>query len=247
MPLRIRVFVLTALVAVALFVRLGAWQVGRLNERRAQNARLMGRREAAPVALATVASQGSAEARFRRVRLHGRYDYGSQVIWTARSRNGAPGVAFLTPVVPDSGSANQPAILVHRGWAYAADGMTVDDTLWREGEDADVEGYLEVFPAGAGPVVIAAESRLVRRLDAESLRTMIPYPVAPMLVIQQKGAGEQPGTVRHPFRVEAPTMDEGPHRGYALQWFAFAGITVLGTVAVVLRERENRRRGAPPI
>jgi cytochrome oxidase assembly protein ShyY1 len=36
-------------------------------------------------------------------------------------------------------------------------------------------------------------------------------------------------------------LDEGPHRSYAIQWFAFAFIAIGGAAAVVLREREERR------
>jgi cytochrome oxidase assembly protein ShyY1 len=58
-------------------------------------------------------------------------------------------------------------------------------------------------------------------------------------VVQQRGAGNQV-EVQHPFRVALPPLDEGPHRGYALQWFAFALITIVGTVAAVQRGRRER-------
>jgi len=32
-------------------------------------------------------------------------------------------------------------------------------------------------------------------------------------------------------------LDEGPHRGYAIQWFAFAAIAIAGAIVVVWRER----------
>jgi cytochrome oxidase assembly protein ShyY1 len=38
-------------------------------------------------------------------------------------------------------------------------------------------------------------------------------------------------------RVPPPTLDEGAHRSYAIQWFAFALITVIGTAAVLSRSR----------
>ncbi|MBK8250642.1 MAG: SURF1 family protein [Gemmatimonadetes bacterium] len=233
MTWRTRAFVLTALLAAGTFVRLGFWQVGRLNETRAANAQLFSRRnaEASPLE-ALLATPDS--ARFRAVSLSGRYDYDHQLIWTARTRSGAPGVVFLTPMIPDAGG---PALLVHRGWAYAADGMQVNDSLWREGVQERVEGFADVFSTGEGPVQVPSVSRGIRRLDFDSLQAMIPYPIARLIAVQQIGAGIQT-TVAHPFRLERPTLNEGPHRGYALQWFAFAGITILGTAAVILRERQ---------
>jgi cytochrome oxidase assembly protein ShyY1 len=34
-----------------------------------------------------------------------------------------------------------------------------------------------------------------------------------------------------------PAPDEGPHRGYAIQWFAFAVIALAGAVIIAVRER----------
>lgn len=235
MSWRTRTFLATALAAALVFVRLGFWQVGRLNERRETNARLFGRRRAEATGVSALAATPDS-ARFRAVRVSGRYDYDHQFIWTARTRDGAPGVVFLTPVIPDSAG---PAVLVHRGWAYAADGMQVNDTLWREGDRAVVEGYAEVFPEGPGPVQVPSVARGIRRLDLDSLQAQVPYPLVPLYVVQQVGGGIQ-REVKHPFRLERPTLDEGPHRGYALQWFAFAGITILGCLAVVLRDRQGR-------
>lgn len=236
MSWRTRAFVVTALLAAGVFVRLGFWQVGRLNERRAANAQLFERRHLEAAPLAEVAAQPDS-ARFRAVALSGRYDYDQQFIWTARTRSGAPGVVFLTPMIPDSGGG---AVLVHRGWAYAADGMHVNDTLWREGVHDRVEGFVEVFVDGTGPVQVPSIPRGIRRLARDSLQSMLPYPIAPVVVVQQVGAGIQ-SQVAHPHRLERPTLDEGPHRGYALQWFAFAGITILGTIAVVIRDRQQQR------
>lgn len=232
---RTRAFVVTALLAAGTFVRLGFWQVGRLNETRAANAQLFARRSAEAIPLAALIATPDS-ARFRAIATTGRYDYDHQFIWTARTRSGAPGVVFLTPLIPDSGGV---ALLVHRGWAYAADGMQVNDSLWREEAQGRVEGFVEVFADGTGPVRVPTVPRGIRRLDFDSLQAMLPYPIAPVIAVQQVGAGIQT-TVAHPFRLERPTLDEGPHRGYALQWFAFAGITILGTAAVVLRERQAR-------
>ena len=43
----------------------------------------------------------------------------------------------------------------------------------------------------------------------------------------------------HPARRDLPVLDDGPHRGYALQWFAFALIAVACAVIVVQRERSQ--------
>jgi cytochrome oxidase assembly protein ShyY1 len=36
-----------------------------------------------------------------------------------------------------------------------------------------------------------------------------------------------------------PTFDEGPHLSYAIQWFAFATIAVVGGAVLLLRDRRG--------
>jgi surfeit locus 1 family protein len=232
-PRRYLWFVLVAVAAVAVFVQLGIWQLDRLGARRSANEAMVARRTLPEQSVGALAADTS-NARFRAVRVAGRYDYDHQFIWTARTRDGAPGVVFLTPMLVDSG----PAVLVNRGWAYSADGMAIDEPLWREAERDSVVGYAEVFTSGTGPVFLGSEPRRIRRLALDSLRASVPYEIAPILVVQQRGAGIQ-AEVKHPFRVSLPPLDEGPHRGYAIQWFAFAVITIVGTVAAVQRGRRE--------
>lgn len=225
-------FVITALAAVVAFTRLGFWQLGRLQDRRERNTQIASRRDMAPASFDQVLRDTST-ARFRAVRLSGTYDYANEIIWTARSRDGAPGVGLLTPLKPDGGG---PAVLVHRGWVYSPDGMMINDTLWREGDRGEITGYVEEFSSGSGRVRIGT-ARGVRWLAFDSIGGMMPYAIAPRLIVQQAGNGIQ-GTIQHPLRIDPPALDEGAHRGYALQWFAFAGITLLGTIAVLVRERQ---------
>lgn len=226
MKQRVLAFLVVAGMAAIGFVSLGLWQIGRLRERRAANAALAQRREQ-PVATVAELARDTANARFRAVAVAGRYDYDNEFLWTARTRRGAPGVVFLTPIVPDDGG---PAVLVSRGWAYAADGMQVDPGLWREALVDTVRGWAEVYAQGSGPVFITSVPRGIRRLAFDSLQAQLPYPLSPIMVVQQRGAGEQV-VVAHPFRAELPPLDEGPHRSYALQWFAFALITIVGAMA----------------
>jgi cytochrome oxidase assembly protein ShyY1 len=44
----------------------------------------------------------------------------------------------------------------------------------------------------------------------------------------------------HPARRDLPVLDDGPHRGYAMQWFSFALIAIAGAGIVVYRERQQR-------
>ena len=224
-------FIVFALVMAAGCVRLGVWQLSRLGEQRAVNARVAARLEAEPADWET-ATRDSAMARYRRVRLAGRYDYARELVLTSRGRSGAPGVHVLTPLVVAGGEL----VLVNRGWAYAADGMTVDLSPWREGDSVTVDGYLEEYVIASGMMSTPSQPRGIRRLVRDSIEARLGERVAPFLVVQRQGA-VQGDTLAHLIRVDLPTLGEGSHRSYAIQWFAFALIAVVGAGAVVRRPR----------
>jgi surfeit locus 1 family protein len=228
---RLIAFVAVAALAVAGFVRLGFWQLGRLAERRAANAAVQGRLEMPPADVADIAAD-TATARFRRTVVRGQWDYANELVLTSRSRQGSPGVHLITPLRPADGGV---AVLVNRGWVYAADGMTVDLARWAERDSGVVEGFVETYTDFAGPVATPSAPRGVRRLTGDSVAARIPYPILPILVVQ--GDTATIPSQEHPVRVPPPTLDEGAHRSYAIQWFAFALITVIGTAAVLSRSR----------
>jgi len=178
----------------------------------------------------------TATARYRYTSLRGTWDYANELVLTSRSRQGSPGVYVITPLKTwDEGRI----VLVNRGWVYAADGMSVDLAVWTEGDTGVVAGFVETYTHGVGPVSTPSAVRGVRRLTADSIAARLPYPIAPVLVVQQDTATAS--GVTHPVRIDAPTLAEGSHRSYAIQWFAFAIITVIGTLAVIRKERTAQR------
>lgn len=231
MPRRTLGFIVFALALAAGCVRLGFWQLARLGERRAQNAEIASRMTGAPRELAAVMGD-SATARYRNVQLAGRYDYGRELVLTSRARSGAPGVFVLTPVLTGDG----PPVLVNRGWAYAADGMTVDLDKWREGDSVVVQGFLEEFVPATGMVSTPSQPRGIRRLVRDSVEARLGERVAPFVVVQRLG-GEQRDSITHLMRLPAPQLNEGSHRSYAIQWFSFAAIALIGTAVVARRGR----------
>jgi surfeit locus 1 family protein len=231
MPRRTLAFIIFALAMAAGCVRLGIWQLSRLSERRARNA-IIGQRLDAPPAPWDSATRDSAAARYRRVQLTGRYDYAKELVMTSRSRNGAPGVYVITPLIVDSGLP----VLVNRGWAYAADGMSIDLAKWKEGDTATVDGFLDDFVPAAGVVATPSQPRGVRHLVRDSLEARLGERVARFLVVQRLGS-DQSDSLQHLVRVAPPALDDGPHRSYAVQWFAFALIAIVGTTVVARRGR----------
>jgi surfeit locus 1 family protein len=207
----------------ALSISLGFWQLRRLATRRAANAVLASRREAPEVPLDSLPADTSL-AHFRRVRVRGAYDYSNEIVLTLRVRNGSPGVNLITPV---RRAGNDSAVLVNRGWVYSPDGVTIDTKQWREGDSVDANGFIETFPTqGPFDALNPARPKSMRRLARARLMKLFPYPIANYYVVVTDSAL----TPNAPPRIEPAPLDEGPHRNYAIQWFAFAIISIVGLV-----------------
>ena len=227
-----------AISAAAIFISFGLWQLRRLDSRRESNALLASRRFAPEVDPSALPSDTGA-ARFRRVRLQGRYDFDNEIVHTLRGRSGSPGVNILTPLLR---AGNDTAILVNRGWVYAPDGMTVDTRPWREADTLNGTGFVETFPtSGVFAPPNPERPRAFRRLDRGALSKIFPYPIASYYAVLSDtstnrnpalGATPSPNV---PPRVEPATLDEGPHRNYAVQWFSFAAISIIGLMIFIRR------------
>lgn len=213
-----------ALAVVALFVRLGFWQIARLRERQAQNAIIAARRELPPVELPMHHFQADA-LRDRRAHARGVYDYARERVWGGRTFEGAPGVALLTPLRLSDGSA----VFVDRGFAASPDAAHVDQARYREGDTVEVSGLILPAP------------RDRRDVNPEVLRDSLPYSLLPAVVqVDDSAAPHPPGLHRWP----PPTLGSGSHLPYAIVWFSLALISMVGAAQLLwMRARE----GMPPL
>jgi surfeit locus 1 family protein len=235
-------FVVASLGLAALFARLGVWQLDRLTERRTHNALVSSRLTGAPVPLSDV-PRDSARSHYLRVRLSGRYDFTRQILFVDRIRDGAPGVQIVTPLHPDSGMGGDTAVLVDRGWVYSPDGASIDESRWNEPEHVVATGYVQGFSPGRGPAVTAPDHpERFRWLDPAAAARRTGYPVFGSYVVLE---GQPiPGATSTPVRVPEPPLDDGPHLSYAIQWFAFAAIALIGPVlAIYVIPRSHPRQG----
>ena len=226
----------------AICVRLGVWQLDRLEQRRARNASLAARIAEPPLVLdaATVRAITADPARYvdRRARAVGSYDAAGEVVLRGRASGGKPGVHLDTPLVLAGGAA----VLVNRGWVPSPDAASVDPRPHAEPGTRTVEGILQAIPEtedGGRPSETGARgARTVtyQRLDRAALGARSPRPLLPLYLQQLPGADPARGG-QTPERVPLPPMDEGPHLGYAIQWFSFAAIGLVGLGILLRRSR----------
>jgi surfeit locus 1 family protein len=220
------VFCTVAVLAAILFVRLGLWQLARLHEKVQRNASIAAQQRESPVQFASL-PRDTATAHYRRTVARGVFDYAGELVLSNRTHQGAPGVELVTPLRL---SGSDTAVLVDRGWVYSPDGASVDRSRWRERDSATVTAYVQQYAPDAGVTSAAKDRRIVRRVSWREVSSRIPYPLAPYYLVQTGDTASS-----HPVRREMPALDEGPHRSYAIQWFFFAAIALVGALAVIWR------------
>jgi surfeit locus 1 family protein len=230
--MRLRRFLTLAipLACAALFVRLGVWQLARLKEKRAFNATLSERLAATPVDV-TALPGDTALGHYRRVSAAGTMLYDREVVYAGRSHEGSPGVDLLTPMKI---AGHDTVVMVNRGWAYSADAAQIANARWKEKDSLHVAGYAETF-AGKDRGRAPNGERRVHALDHDAVQSMVGLPVAPYVLVETSDSVPHADSV--PVRLSIPTLDEGPHQSYAIQWFGFALVAVVGGVALSRRSR----------
>lgn len=239
---------LLALSLVILFVNAGFWQLRRLESRRDYNALLSARLESPPRPLAELrALYGSPKTEdeplaYRRTRVRGHFDTANEVLLRSRSYRSQPGYHVLTPLRLSA----EESILVDRGWVpFEMDRPPIVKAAPPAGE-IELTGIL--FPSQT-----ASDAWLSPKdppegpldalfwLDTERLSAQMPYALLPVYLELGEQVPGQPGPL--PVPPAPPELSEGPHLGYAVQWFAFALIGVVG-YAILLRRTVLETRAA---
>jgi cytochrome oxidase assembly protein ShyY1 len=223
---RVAVVVLAVVVA-ATCVGLGLWQLRRLEERRALNATILDRRSAAPIAIEGASAEAAGP--YRPAAAQGTYDVEHEVLLFGRSLDGEAGHQVVTPLVLADGGA----ILVVRGWVPFAMQAAPVRGATPPADEIEVSGSL--MPDEGDGSTTPDTDGVIQVLDVEGIASTLPYDVFPLPLRLTEQAPPQPGAL--PTPVPMPELSEGPHLSYAIQWFAFAVVAVVGAAILLRRDR----------
>ncbi|HEX7040899.1 MAG TPA: SURF1 family protein [Trueperaceae bacterium] len=237
---------LLALALVVLFVNLGLWQLRRLEQRRAHVAQVVERMGLPPAPIGQVLAEGGELPEYRAVTAVGEFDSSEEVLLRGRTRDGQPGFHVLTPLVLSRAGLAGSAVLVERGWVpYAMDRVPVAEAPPPAGK-VTVTGRLRRPTGGRagsfGPRD-PAEGELVQAyyVDVERLQGQMPYPLVEAYVELTSVTPPHPGDL--PLPLPEPDLGEGPHLSYAVQWFSFAAIGIVGYFFLLRRAARDEGRG----
>jgi surfeit locus 1 family protein len=231
--------------AAAGMIALGFWQLSRLQERREQNALITQRLEMPPIELTGEPILNPDDMDYRPVIVQGVYDSAQEIVWKNRAHQGSPGAHVITPLRIAGADA---AVLVDRGWIPYTQTAPDRRAVYQvpKGEVV-VRGLLrqpdkrESSFLPADPTLSAGRPRLDDWfwLEVGQIQQQVPYPLLPLIV--QQGPGPDPSQL--PISGSDIELSEGPHLGYAIQWFSFAAIAIVGPVLYWYQARRRREAG----
>lgn len=232
---------LLVLALVVTMVNLGLWQLRRLDERQERNALIEERAElpTAPIGELADPSDGvhvGEELVWRSATATGTYVPDEEVLVRSRSLDGRPGFWVLTPLALDDGSS----VVVNRGWIpfeVETDGSDVAYEL--PGGTVTVTGLVQESRPGPRPA--GDQQVTVARPDLEWIEGRSGLDLYPVLI---RLRAQEPPAPDLPQVLDPPELGEGPHLGYAVQWFIFTTIAVVGYPVILVRVARQRRQEA---
>ncbi|HUP99616.1 MAG TPA: SURF1 family protein [Aeromicrobium sp.] len=210
-----------AFTLAALCVRLGFWQWHRMEHREHQQALIERHLGGKPVPILSVVQRKhpvTEDQEWTRVTATGRFDARREVTVKFTTREGRPGADVVTPLVLADGSA----ILVDRGW------MATENTDARPSDvprppagPVTIEGWLRPDNEAGDNAVVPVAGQ-VRAIASHGLRSYVGRDLLPGFVNVQQP--RTPGLAPEP----RPHVSHALNFFYALQWWFFAGLALIG-------------------
>ncbi|MFE9656774.1 SURF1 family protein [Micromonospora sp. NPDC006431] len=234
------------LVAAAVMVFLGNWQLDRYRGRTAINERIDAGstmtpaplRDALPAPTGGPGTTGPAPAdqlTWSKVTVTGRYDTSNLVLVRGRTIGREVGFEVLTPLVLEDGTA----VLVNRGWippAPGGDATAQPQVPVAPSGDVTVTGRVAASESGGGAVDRRNGKLETRRISLPRLARQLPYPVAGgYVLLDQQTPAADPAFQAVPIG----HTNNWQNFGYVVQWWLFAAMSLFGYGWVARREARH--------
>lgn len=226
-----------AVIAASLVcVRLGSWQWSRYEFKRALNAKERAALAGDPARLTDPRLLPDSLIG-RRVILRGSFREREQVLLAGMMHSGEQGVHVITPLMLEGDTV---AVLVDRGWLPADDAVHARPQDYPEPGPRELVGLADTLGRMAGDPATVLEADSVRlhsvaRLDLKPLVAALPISLA-RFYVRELPSAESPSL---PRREMPEPHEENMHLSYAVQWFAFAAVFLVGPAALAWSRRRK--------
>jgi surfeit locus 1 family protein len=210
------------LAAAAVCIWLGFWQLDRLKWRRDLNAATRAQLDQPPLDLNDVTDEAALrDMTDRAITATGQFDFNEQIVLlNQNSQEVGFGVHLVAPFIL---TGTNRAVLVDRGWISSAEWQSAD---LRQFDEPLTRLTGVVQPFSPRTATLANDETFL--LNFEQMQAVISAELLPIVFLQT--ADEVDLTAR-PYRTAYDVvLSEGSHLSYAVQWFSFATIFVVGYI-----------------
>lgn len=233
---------LLVLVAIGVMLRLGIWQLDRLEQRRVFNRQVSEMRSSEALHLSQWTGADLLSQEYRKAIAVGEYDYDHELILGNQAYRDQLGVHLLTPMKI---TATGEYILVDRGWIPFSDYQNNTLEKYQVNENIVAEGLLYGGTDRIGVRDCLADNisqtqrPLLWCVDLSVISTLLPFPIESAYLLREPVGIDEPPPVGTTVQFE---ISEGPHLGYAVQWFSFALLLLVGYPFFVHRETQAQEK-----
>lgn len=230
------------ILAMAVMVRLGVWQLDRLESRKAFNQHYIEQINASPIVLDTETNfEILTDYEYRDAYALGVFDFSNEIAIRNQSWENLAGVHLLTPMLLKD---TESAVLVDRGW------IPLDAYLSGDWSGFEKSGNVEIFGTirasqtksllGKQSEDQTSEHESVSAVDFVNIQLIsaqLPYSILPIYI--QEAPNVNTLELPYPQKQEIE-ISTGPHLSYAIQWFVFTAILGIGYPIFLRREMNDQ-------
>ena len=220
-------------------VSLGMWQLDRRDAIRNDIGNVINNYDAAPVPFAEAAGLFDSydpSSEWLPVQMTGVYDTANQRIVRNRPLSGRAGYEVLVPLNLSDGTT----VVINRGWLPIGNDEAGKPDSVPAAPGGEVTVVARLKPAEPDVRRGAPEGQLAS-IDLSQYQSEVGYELEQAAYGLMASEDPRPGTV--PEAAPKPSVDEGPHLSYAMQWFAFGLMLFVGLGYAAHQEALNLRYG----
>ena len=222
------IFVVALLVST---VNLGFWQLRRFDERKANNAQIMETtgRESVAVNNLSIDRLDKTQS-YTPATARGTFDEDRQVYLINRSRDGVPGVEVINSFTLETDPVSY--VVVNRGYLPRKVFNEGESEIWKPSSKVlEIEGFI-MIPFLDGKL----QGDEINRIDIDLLSDEWGVSLLPIYLQQNQQTSND-----WPVQMKPPELTEGSHLSYAVQWFIFTLIGLVGYPLVLRRVAADDR------
>ncbi len=216
-----------------LFVQLGEWQLRRLDERRESNARVLEHSHEQPAPYEQHMNRVMTDDdEWHVVTVTGEYT-GETFQVRYRNQDG-PGTEVISPMRATDGRT----VLIDRGFIPRPNGQPDPEPPAPPQGQVTVTGYVQRNERGKDEAVVPHEYK-VRLINSDKIGESLGAELVNGYVAAFESSPADDASLQP---IALPSLDEGPHQGYAWQWFSFAVIAGVGVIVLIRADIRDYRK-----